>query len=57
MKKVLSASKFIMLTAALMLAVAFSHAQDKTKRIGHRPKSGSANSSFDVVKGFRWALK
>ncbi len=57
MKKILLTPKFIMLTAAFMLAITFTHAQDKTKRIGHRPKSGSANSSFDVVKGHQVGIK
>ncbi|TSD65025.1 hypothetical protein FFF34_014135 [Inquilinus sp. KBS0705] len=45
--------------AALFMfaAIASSHAQDKTKRIGNKPRTGSSNSSFDVVKGDQVAIK
>ena len=47
-----------MLVAALILTATFSaQAQDKTKIIGNKPRSGSANSSFSVVKGNQVGIK
>ncbi len=57
MKKILSNRKSI-LSILLMLCFACTvQAQNKTKRIGNRPRSGSANSSFDMVKGYQVAVK
>ena len=50
--------KFIILLAAFMSAfIITAHAQDKIKVIGNRPRSGSANSSFAVVKGNQTGIK
>jgi hypothetical protein len=58
MKKALSKLKFIVLLAAFTIALIFTtRAQDKTKIIGNRPRSGSANSSFAVVKGNQTGIK
>jgi hypothetical protein len=41
----------------LVVAASFSYAQDKTKRIGNKPRMGSSNSSFSVVKGHQIGIK
>ena len=58
MTRSLPSFKTIML-AALFIVAAFatSQAQEKTKRIGNKPRTGSANSSFDVVKGDQVGIK
>jgi len=58
MKKILSKLKSIKALALFMLAVIFTaQAQDKTRLIGNRPRSGSANSSFEVIKGNQTGIK
>ncbi|MDB4904986.1 MAG: hypothetical protein JWQ63_4267 [Mucilaginibacter sp.] len=58
MKKTLYQLKSIALLTALMLACIFTaYAQNKTKLLGNRPRSGSANSSFAVVKGNQTGIK
>jgi hypothetical protein len=50
--------KRITFIAALVLATAFgAQAQNDTKTIGNKPRSGSANSSFDLVKGNQVGIK
>ena len=50
--------KFITLIGVLILTVIVTaKAQDKTKVIGNRPRNGSANSSFAVVKGNQTGIK
>jgi len=47
-----------MLVTALSLCILFTaHGQDKTKVIGNKPRSGSANSSFSVIKGNQVGVK
>lgn len=41
----------------LLVAGSFSYAQDKTKRIGNKPRMGSSNSSFSVTKGHQVGIK
>ncbi|MGZ3872030.1 MAG: hypothetical protein ACXVJD_03880 [Mucilaginibacter sp.] len=44
--------------SALLLTVIFSaNAQSGTKVIGNKPRTGSANSSFDLVKGNQVGIK
>jgi len=58
MSKISTTVKSIMLVTALTLCALFTaHAQDKTKVIGNKPRSGSANSSFSVVKGNQVGVK
>jgi len=56
-KKLINVLMPAILTAALMLITFASHAQYKTKTIGNKPRSGSANSSLDVVKGRQAGVK
>jgi hypothetical protein len=58
MIKISTQLKSIMLLAVLVLFALFTaHGQDKTKVIGNRPRSGSANSSFSIVKGNQVGVK
>lgn len=41
----------------LLVAVSLTTAQDKTKRIGNKPRMGSSNSSFSVTKGHQIGIK
>lgn len=45
------------LALLLLVAGSFSYAQDKTKRIGNKPRMGSSNSSFSVTKGHQVGIK
>ncbi|MEO6978906.1 MAG: hypothetical protein ABI113_11030 [Mucilaginibacter sp.] len=50
--------KKITFIAALILTAAFTaHAQSDTKTIGNKQRSGSANTSFDLVKGKQVGIK
>lgn len=40
-----------LLTCSLCLVTLLSHAQDKTKNIGHKLRKGSTNNHFGIVKG------
>jgi hypothetical protein len=54
----LSQLKRITLVAALIITAAFSaQAQKDTKVIGNKPRSGSANSSYDLAKGNQVGIK
>lgn len=58
MKKISPPLRFIMLSSILMLCGVYtSQGQDKTKIIGNRPRSGSANSSFAIIKGNQLGVK
>ena len=52
-------AKFIMLALAFLFTSAFAQAQQKeqTKVIGNMPRSGSANSSFSILKGNQVGIK
>jgi hypothetical protein len=46
------------LTAILMITtLLFARAQDKTKTIGNKPRTGSASSSFNLTKGDQVGVK
>jgi hypothetical protein len=47
----------LFLAIALMLISFSTKAQDKTKRIGNKPRTGSSNSSFAVTKGHQLGIK
>jgi hypothetical protein len=47
----------LFLAIALMLISFSTQAQDKTKRIGNKPRTGSSNSSFAVTKGHQLGIK
>lgn len=50
--------KRVTLIAALIITAAFgAQAQKGTKVIGNKPRSGSSNSSFDLVKGNQLGIK
>lgn len=54
----LSALKFKpFFTILILLAALFVQAQDKTKVIGNKPREGSSNSSFAVIKGQQVGIK
>ena len=56
--KLLTPFKLIIATAVIVFITALTvQAQDKTKLIGNKPRSGSANSSFSVIKGNQVAIK
>lgn len=55
--KTLTPFKLILFSALLLFSAVTAQAQDKTKRIGNKPRSGSANSSFGVIKGNQVAIK
>jgi hypothetical protein len=58
MKKILPGTKLAILIAMLLLAAMFTtQAQDKTKVIGNKPRSGKANSSFDIAPGKQVGVK
>lgn len=58
MIKTLTTLKFRMLFSAFILfSVIAVHAQDKTKFIGNKPRQGSSNSSFGVIKGNQLGIK
>ena len=47
----------MLVTAFILIAMFSVQAQDKTKVIGNKPRSGSANSSFSVIKGNQVGIK
>jgi hypothetical protein len=47
----------LFLAIALMLISFSTQAQDKTKRIGNKPRTGSSNSSFAVTEGHQLGIK
>ncbi len=49
--------KYAIAAALLMITISAVQAQEKTKLIGNKPRSGSANSSFDLVKGYQIGIK
>jgi hypothetical protein len=50
--------RLIVTAAVMILVTAFTtQAQDKTRLIGNKSRSGSSNSSFSVVKGNQVAIK
>jgi len=49
--------KFTLTAALIMLTMLFAQAQEKTKTIGNKPRTGSANSSFDLTKGYQVGIK
>jgi hypothetical protein len=54
MRTIKLASAFIL----LLISIGFlSSAQDKTKRIGNKPRMGSSNSSFSTTKGHQVGIK
>lgn len=54
----LTSLKIIVLFSALTLLTAIAvKAQDKTKMIGNRPRHGSSNSTFSVIKGNQLGIK
>jgi hypothetical protein len=58
MTSAFSLLKRITLPALFTIAIAFgASAQNSTKVIGNKPRSGSANSSFDMVKGNQIGIK
>ena len=57
MNKILPHAKLIMAILLMLGMTLAAKAQYKTKRIGNKPRSGSANSSFDMVKGYQVAVK
>jgi hypothetical protein len=58
MNKMLKPLKHILLIAAFTTAAVYSAtAQKDTKVIGNKPRSGSANSSYDLAKGNQVGIK
>lgn len=47
----------LFLALAVMFISFSTQAQDKTKRIGNKPRTGSSNSSFAVTKGHQVGIK
>lgn len=47
----------LILALAFMLFSFSTQAQDKTKRIGNKPRTGSSNTSFAVAKGHQVGIK
>lgn len=58
MNKTLTTFKFIACTAMLILTTFITaQAQEKTKRIGNKPRLGSSNSTHSVIKGNQIGIK
>jgi hypothetical protein len=57
MIKKLTSLKLIPLLTLFILCASSLHAQDKTKVIGNKPRHGSSNSSFGVIKGNQIGIK
>jgi hypothetical protein len=49
--------KCFAVAALLIITISAARAQEKTKIIGNKPRSGSASSSFDLVKGNQVGIK
>jgi hypothetical protein len=57
LKTLLKFNAVVLFTTALMIIGGTANAQEKIKRIGNKPRSGSSNSSFSVVKGNQIGIK
>jgi hypothetical protein len=57
MKTLFFPFKYIAAMLLLLTTVCAAQAQYKTKRIGNKPREGSANSSFDLHKGNQLGVK
>ncbi|HVW98570.1 MAG TPA: hypothetical protein VHA56_21565 [Mucilaginibacter sp.] len=51
MNNLLQIKRVALATAFTLLTICAAQAQQGTKRIGNKPRSGSASSSFDMTKG------
>jgi len=55
--KIFTPKPALFLVLAFMLFSCSAQAQDKTKRIGNKPRTGSSNTSFAVTKGHQIGIK
>jgi hypothetical protein len=55
--KIFTPKPAFFLVLAFMLFSCSAQAQDKTKRIGNKPRTGSSNTSFAVAKGHQVGIK